>query len=140
MKRQNDTLRQFSCGKFGDLLRNIAHDPALLNWLDAPQNRKGHPNENLARELMELFTLGIGHYTEEDVKQAARALTGWTVRQGNSSTSLPPTSSTRLKAQRGMGHLYRESFATLTRQMVLPGSSATRRAPSGAMATPTGRP
>jgi uncharacterized protein (DUF1800 family) len=53
-----------------------------LNWLDAPQNRKGHPNENLARELMELFTLGIGHYTEDDVKEAARALTGWTVRQG----------------------------------------------------------
>ena len=55
-------------------------DPALLVWLDAPANRKGHPNENLARELMELFTLGIGHYTEADVKEAARALTGWTRR------------------------------------------------------------
>ena len=54
--------------------------PAL--WLDAPANRKGHPNENLARELMELFTLGIGHYTEADVKEAARALTGWTVEDG----------------------------------------------------------
>ena len=54
-------------------------DPALLIWLDAPANRKGHPNENLARELMELFTLGIGHYSEDDVKEAARALTGWTV-------------------------------------------------------------
>jgi uncharacterized protein (DUF1800 family) len=82
MKRQNDTLRRFATAKFADLLRNMAHDPALLNWLDAPQNRKGHPNENLARELMELFTLGIGHFTEDDVKQAARALTGWTVRQG----------------------------------------------------------
>jgi hypothetical protein len=49
------------------------------SWLDAPSNRKGNPNENLARELMELFTLGIGHYTEADVKEAARALTGWTV-------------------------------------------------------------
>ena len=48
-------------------------------WLDAPANHKGHPNENLARELMELFTLGIGHYDETDVKEAARALTGWTV-------------------------------------------------------------
>src|SRR5262249_14462897 len=54
-------------------------DPALLIWLDAPSNRKGHPNENLARELMELFTLGIGHYSETDVKEAARALTGWTL-------------------------------------------------------------
>ena len=57
-------------------------DPALLVWLDAPANRKGHPNENLARELMELFTLGIGHYSEGDVKEAARALTGWTVADG----------------------------------------------------------
>jgi uncharacterized protein (DUF1800 family) len=82
MKRQNDTLRKFAAAKFGDLLQSMAHDPALLNWLDAPQNRKGHSNENLARELMELFTLGIGHYTEDDVKEAARALTGWTVKQG----------------------------------------------------------
>src|SRR5206468_13022182 len=49
---------------------------------DAPANRKGHANENLARELMELFTLGIGNYTEADVKEAARALTGWTVEEG----------------------------------------------------------
>src|SRR4051794_4117319 len=60
----------------------MVRDPALLVWLDAPQNRKGHPNENLARELMELFTLGIGHYSEGDVKEAARALTGCTIRQG----------------------------------------------------------
>src|SRR5262249_19618508 len=53
-----------------------------LMFLDAPANRKGHPNENLARELMELFTLGVGHYSETDVKEAARALTGWTVEDG----------------------------------------------------------
>ena len=82
MKRQNQTLRKHALAPFGELLRSLVHDPALLNWLDAPQNRKGHPNENLGRELMELFTLGIGHYTEDDVKEAARALTGWTVRQG----------------------------------------------------------
>ena len=58
-------------GPFGELLGAVVHDPALLIWLDAPSNRKGHPNENLARELMELFTLGIGHYTEQDVKEAA---------------------------------------------------------------------
>ena len=72
----------------------MAHDPALLVWLDAPQNRKGHPNENLARELMELFTLGIGHYTEDDVKQAARALTGWTVQQGRISVPDDPRTTT----------------------------------------------
>ncbi len=55
----------------------MLRDPALLVWLDAQENTKGHPNENLARELMELFTVGIGHYSEDDVKQAARALTGW---------------------------------------------------------------
>ena len=60
----------------------MLRDPALLIWLDAPANRKGKPNENLARELMELFTLGVGRYTENDVKEAARALTGLTVAQG----------------------------------------------------------
>ncbi len=50
----------------------MLRDPALLVWLDAPSNRKGKPNENLARELMELFTLGVGHYSENDVKEAAR--------------------------------------------------------------------
>jgi hypothetical protein len=82
MRRQNDTLRRHARGPFGDLLRAVLRDPAMLVWLDAPSNRKGHPNENLARELMELFTLGIGHYTEADVKEAARALTGWTLEQG----------------------------------------------------------
>jgi uncharacterized protein (DUF1800 family) len=55
----------------------MAHDPALLVYLDAQTNRKEQPNENLARELMELFTLGVGHYSESDVREAARALTGW---------------------------------------------------------------
>ena len=67
---------------FGELLSAVLHDPALLIWLDAPANHKEHPNENLARELLELFTLGIGHYTEMDVREAARALTGWTTSQG----------------------------------------------------------
>jgi uncharacterized protein (DUF1800 family) len=82
MKRQNDTFRRHARGPFGDLLRAMLCDPALLAWLDAPSNRKGKPNENLARELIELFTLGIGHYSERDVKEAARALTGRTVNQG----------------------------------------------------------
>ena len=77
MRRQNETLRSLGRGPFGRLVHAMLRDPALLVWLDAQENTKGHPNENLARELMELFTLGIGHYSEDDVKQAARALTGW---------------------------------------------------------------
>jgi uncharacterized protein (DUF1800 family) len=82
MRRQNDIFRRYALAPFGELLDAVVRDPALLIWLDAPANRQGHPNENLARELMELFTLGIGHYSENDVKEAARALTGWTVREG----------------------------------------------------------
>jgi uncharacterized protein (DUF1800 family) len=82
MRQQNEIFRKLGRGPFGELLKAVAHDPALLVWLDAPANRKGQPNENLARELMELFTLGIGHYTETDVKEAARALTGWKLGQG----------------------------------------------------------
>ncbi len=79
MRRQNATFRRHARAPFGELLRATVREPALLVWLDAQDNHKGKPNENLARELMELFTLGVGHYTEGDVKEAARALTGWTV-------------------------------------------------------------
>lgn len=82
MRAQNETFRRLARGPFGDLLRAMLHDPALLEWLDAPANRAGTPNENLARELLELFTLGVGRYTEDDVKAAARALTGLSVVQG----------------------------------------------------------
>ena len=61
----------------------MAKDPAMLVWLDQAQSRKEHPNENFAREVMELFTLGEGHYTEKDVTEAARALTGWTYDRPN---------------------------------------------------------
>ncbi len=73
MRRQNETLRSLCRAPFGALLHAMLRDPALLIWLDAPDNTKDHPNENLARELMELFTLGVGVFSEDDVKQAARA-------------------------------------------------------------------
>ncbi|HEV3079503.1 MAG TPA: DUF1800 family protein, partial [Gemmataceae bacterium] len=79
MLGQNALFRELARAPFGKLLNRVVRDPALLIWLDASANRKEHPNENLARELMELFTLGIGHYGERDVKEAARALTGWTL-------------------------------------------------------------
>lgn len=80
MRRQNDLFRQFARSPFAELLTHVVKDPAMLVWLDADSNRRQHPNENLAREVMELFTLGVGNYTEADVKEAARALTGWTVK------------------------------------------------------------
>jgi uncharacterized protein (DUF1800 family) len=82
VRPQNALFRRLARAHFGRLLGAVVRDPALLVYLDAQANRRGHPNENLARELMELFTLGIGNYSERDVKEAARALTGWTVQGG----------------------------------------------------------
>ncbi len=79
MYRQHLTLRQHALGSFRDMLHALARDPAMLIYLDGAANRKGKPNENFAREVMELFTLGEGHYTERDVKELARALTGWSI-------------------------------------------------------------
>ncbi|MBL7729232.1 MAG: DUF1800 domain-containing protein [Dinghuibacter sp.] len=72
-----DGIRQNALGNFGDLLRAVSRSAAMINFLNNQQNRKKHPNENFAREVMELFTLGRGNYTENDVKEAARAFTGW---------------------------------------------------------------
>ena len=77
MWEQNELLRRNAAGNFPKFVQAIAHDPAMLDYLNNQQNKKAHPNENFARELMELFTLGIGNYTENDIKQAARAFTGW---------------------------------------------------------------
>jgi uncharacterized protein (DUF1800 family) len=79
MYRQNVMLRRYSTGNFGALLREVSKDPAMLIYLDGAQNRKGAPNENFAREVMELFTLGEGHYSEQDIKEVARAFTGWSL-------------------------------------------------------------
>jgi uncharacterized protein (DUF1800 family) len=72
-----DTIRRNALGDFGTLLKEVSKSAAMLNFLNNQQNRKGYPNENFAREVMELFTLGRGHYTEDDIKEAARAFTGW---------------------------------------------------------------
>ncbi|MGA2230711.1 MAG: DUF1800 domain-containing protein [Tepidisphaeraceae bacterium] len=77
MWQQNELLRQNAAGNFAAMVHGISRDPAMLDYLNNTQNKKAHPNENYARELMELFTLGIGNYTENDVKQGARAFTGW---------------------------------------------------------------
>src|SRR5687768_13407370 len=72
-----DIIRSNALESFRDLLHGVSKSAAMLNFLNANQNRKGHPNENFAREVMELFTLGRGNYTENDIKEAARAFTGW---------------------------------------------------------------
>jgi uncharacterized protein (DUF1800 family) len=79
MAGQNATQRRLGRGDFRALAQAMIVDPAMLIWLDGGGNRIGRPNENLAREFMELFTLGVGNYSETDVRQAARALTGWQV-------------------------------------------------------------
>jgi uncharacterized protein (DUF1800 family) len=79
MYEQNLLLRRYASGNFGQLLHAVGKDPAMVIYLDSASNRKGRPNENFAREVMELFTLGEGHYTETDVREAARAFTGWSI-------------------------------------------------------------
>ena len=84
MLNQNKTMRQYAVGRFDDLALRISQDPAMLVWLDNWLSRPGHPNENYARELMELFSLGVNSgYTQTDVTMVARALTGWTLTPGS---------------------------------------------------------
>jgi hypothetical protein len=79
MWRQNELFRRLATGNWQQLLVEAGKDPAMLLWLDQAQSRKDHPNENFAREVMELFALGEGHYTEHDIGEAARSLTGWSL-------------------------------------------------------------
>ena len=72
-----DIIRRNALGNFGDLLREVSKSPAMLSFLNNQQNKKEHPNENFAREVMELFTMGRGNYTEQDIKESARSFTGW---------------------------------------------------------------
>lgn len=81
MLGQYELMRRHALGNFASLLREMSKDPAMMVWLDTRASKKGNPNENYARELMELFSLGIGHYTEKDIREAARAFTGWDVKK-----------------------------------------------------------
>jgi uncharacterized protein (DUF1800 family) len=80
MYQQNQLFRDRGLGSFAELLLRVSQDPAMLIWLDGAANKKAHPNENYAREIMELFTTGPGVYSEKDVQEAARAFTGWHLR------------------------------------------------------------
>lgn len=85
MMLQNEMFRSMAMGNFKELTQAILLDPAMLLYLDTENSRKGKPNENFAREVMELFTLGEGNYTEEDIRQAARAFTGYQINRMNGS-------------------------------------------------------
>lgn len=82
MVGQYRTIHEHALGSFRKLLHAITIDPAMLVWLDTVESKKGKPNENYARELMELFSLGIGHYTETDIREAAKAFTGYSIKSG----------------------------------------------------------
>ena len=80
MINQVEMFRRYGLGSFRELLVQVSMDPAMLSWLDNTNNRRGAVNENYGRELLELFSMGVGNYTEDDVRQASRAFTGWTIR------------------------------------------------------------
>ncbi|GAA2599382.1 DUF1800 domain-containing protein [Winogradskya consettensis] len=90
MFQQQQTFRRYGTGDTGAFVRAMLRDPALILWLDGQKNTAKAPNENLARELMELFTLGVGNYTEDDVKAGARVLTGWTIDRSTGTAKLMP--------------------------------------------------
>ena len=79
MLNQIDMFRRLGLGRFDDLLSELARDPAMIIWLDNQDNHNGSINENWGRELLELFSMGIGNYSEDDIKEASRAFTGWTI-------------------------------------------------------------
>jgi len=82
MVGQYELIYQHALGNFSELLHAMSKDPAMMVWLDTVQSKKAQPNENYARELMELFSLGIGNYSEKDIREAARAFTGWEIQNG----------------------------------------------------------
>jgi uncharacterized protein (DUF1800 family) len=115
MKKQNGTLRNFALGNFEDMAREMVVDGALNVWLNNNENYVQSPNENLAREFMELMTLGVNHYTQHDVAAAARALTGYSTDQSNGRVTFDPKQHfpTPLNILGTTAALNAESLATL---------------------------
>jgi len=89
MVSQYELMHRHAFGPFGPMLQEMSKDPAMMIWLDTILSTKGQPNENYARELMELFSLGIGNYSETDIREAAKAFTGWEIRNGKWSLNKP---------------------------------------------------
>ncbi len=121
MINQNQFLRAHAFDTFDNILLGITADPAMLFYLDLTKSRKNHPNENYARELMELFTLGLGHYTQQDVSEGAAALTGWHV-DGLTSRYIPADHNNLVKHYLGQtGNFdYRDVVRILTNHPATP--------------------
>ena len=130
MYRQNVLLRSHALGNFGELLHAVARDPAMVIYLDNASNRKGQPNENFAREVMELFTLGEGNYSEHDIKEAARAFTGWSIDPRYRRVPVPPAGARRRREDRARPHA---AASTATRCST--SCSRSRRRPSSSWAS-----
>jgi hypothetical protein len=114
MQEQYNTLHRHALGSFRTLLHAVAKDPAMILFLNNQQNVKDSPNENFAREVMELFTLGIGHYTELDIREAARAFTGWQVNRRGEFEFRPELHDSGSKVFRGnTGNLTGENILDL---------------------------
>jgi uncharacterized protein (DUF1800 family) len=115
MLGQQQTFRRYGTGDTGPLVRAMLRDPALIVWLDGQKNTRAAPNENLARELMELFTLGVGNFTEDDVRAGARVLTGWQVDRTTGRAVLRPKrhdpTAVRLLGQDGVSNV--DTYADL---------------------------
>lgn len=105
MLRYTEILREKGIGKFRDLLTAVSKHGALVGYLDANTSTKIHPNENFAREMFELFTMGVGNYTEQDVKEAARAFTGWSLHYAGLGDETPYEKQADLAARKGMSML-----------------------------------
>ena len=125
---QNAFLRSHALGNLRDLLIGISRDGAMLKWLDGSGSSKAHPNENYARELMELFTMGVGNYTETDVRELARALTGWYVDAAGQVSFRPRAHDTTVKTFLGQtGNLgLEEAIDIILAQPATPRYLATR--------------
>ncbi len=99
LKNQNELFRRMGAGDFEPFLLEVSRDPAMLRYLDNDQNTKAHANENYARELMELFTMGVGNYTEKDIQESARALSGWFIQGGQRGAGKSPQMARKPESQ-----------------------------------------
>ncbi len=98
LQNQNELFRRMGAGEFEPFVLEVSRDPAMLRYLDNDQNTKDHPNENYARELMELFTLGVGNYSEKDIQESARALSGWSINGGQRGAGRGPENARKPEA------------------------------------------
>ena len=140
MNDQIDLFRRIGLSNFREILLELSMNPAMINWLDNNENIKGEPNENYGRELLELFSMGVGNYTEDDIKNCALAFTGWTYAQPVPSTPTATTLPNSSSARRTTTTARRPSSATPATSTATTSSissSSSRPPPASSPATST---